>query len=64
MAKKKYKTFSDPMPENPVYECSKRKCRWQGKDNEKSEIPNPKYSGATTSACPKCNNNEFYILLP
>jgi len=64
MTKKKYKTFSDPMPENPVYQCSKKKCKWQGKSNEKIELPHPEYSEGTTLCCPKCHNNEFYILLP
>nr|WP_322625668.1 hypothetical protein [uncultured Flavobacterium sp.] len=63
MAKRKYATFSDPEITNPTYECTKRKCKWQGKDNEKIQIQHPEYRSSTTSACPKCGNNEFYRLL-
>ena len=42
------------------YECTKRKCKWQGTDEEKGS----QYldNGFTELICPKCCSNEFYGL--
>ncbi|WP_329805436.1 hypothetical protein [Flavobacterium facile] len=48
--------------ETPIrYECTKRKCKWQGTDVEKyvSEIEG---TSMQELVCPKCSNNEFYGL--
>lgn len=59
MAKKKYATFSDPMTENPTWECTKRKCKWQGKDSEKENVrTDPEYL-IFEKRCPNC---EYTIL--
>lgn len=43
------------------YECTKRKCKWQGDDSEKSQ---KQLNGHMSElVCPKCGNNEFYMLL-
>jgi hypothetical protein len=58
MSKRKYTKWG----EEPVrYECTKRKCKWQGKDEEKARKPKDEYM--TEHVCPKCGNNEFYGLL-
>lgn len=46
--------------EDPVaYECTKRKCKWQGTDAQKGR----KSVGSWTEhVCPECGNNEFYGL--
>jgi predicted RNA-binding Zn-ribbon protein involved in translation (DUF1610 family) len=44
------------------YECTNRKCKWQGKDDEKARKPIDEY--ITEHVCPKCGNYEFYTLLP
>jgi len=61
MAKKrKYTNFR----EEPVrFECTKRKCKWQGLDSEKEQkSTDPEYK-IYESVCPNCGNNEFYGLL-
>lgn len=58
MAKRKYAKFG----ETPTkYECTKRKCKWQGTEKEKGT--NYLGDGYSESICPKCCNNEFYGLL-
>lgn len=48
--------------EKPIsYECTKKKCRWQGTDKEKDTIKNS--DGWSELVCPNCGNNEFYGLL-
>ena len=42
------------------HECCKRKCKWQGTDEEKGN--NYLGTGYTELVCPKCLNNEFYGL--
>lgn len=61
MAKKrKYARFNE---DSNRYECTKRKCKWQGTDEEKNRIKtDPKYK-IYELVCPKCGNNEFYGLL-
>ncbi len=56
--KRKYTKFG----EKPVrYECTKRKCKWQGTIEEKKDFKRD--SIVTELVCPKCGNNEFYGLL-
>lgn len=43
-----------------VYECTNRKCKWQGTHEQKSS---KEYGGRTVSICPKCGNEEFYSLI-
>ena len=38
-----------------------RKCKWQGKDEEKAKKRIDEYM--TEDICPKCGKNEFYGLL-
>lgn len=59
MAKRKYARHSDPRTKN--YECTKRKCKWQGTLEQQpiKEID----PGHSQHVCPKCGNNEFYNLL-
>lgn len=61
MAKRKYAKMSDPMPDNPKYECTKRKCKWQGTYKEKADKEIE--PGHSEKICPNCGNNEFYTLL-
>jgi len=42
-------------------ECTNKKCKWQGKDEEKAKKRIDEYM--TEDICPKCGNNEFYGLL-
>lgn len=42
------------------YECTKRKCKWQGTDNEKSQRKMDGFYQLLT--CPNCGNDEFYGL--
>lgn len=57
--KRKYARMSDENITN--YECSKKKCKWQGTDEQKGrkEIS---YCESEL-VCPECGNNEFYGLL-
>lgn len=43
------------------YQCTKPKCKWQGKDEDKArkQISDIQQE----HVCPKCGNNEFYGLL-
>jgi hypothetical protein len=46
------------------YECTKRKCKWQGTDEQKNQKrTDPEYM-IFELVCPKCGNNEFYGLTP
>lgn len=58
MAKRKYCRFGDTPSK---YECTNRKCKWQGTDKEKEnkEIE----SSYWELICPKCGKNEFYGLI-
>ncbi len=43
------------------------KCKWTGENDEKIEVLNDKRSKelgveVKTLTCPKCGNNEFYIV--
>lgn len=58
MAKRKYTKFGEIAVR---YECTKRKCKWQGNSDEKSRKQLNHYQKELT--CPKCGNNEFYGLL-
>lgn len=58
MTKRKYTI----MGETPIaYECTKRKCKWQGTPEQKQikRIDN----STSEFVCPECENNEFYGLL-
>ncbi len=61
MSKRKYSKMSDKV-EITHYECTNRKCKWQGTNKQKGT----QYldNGFTELICPKCCNNEFYGLLP
>lgn len=56
--KRKYARWGEP---SEKYECTKRKCKWQGKDEEKLRKKIDDY--LTEHVCHKCGNNEFYRLL-
>lgn len=43
------------------YECTRRKCKWQGTEKEKAEKRIDEFM--TELVCPKCGNNEFFGLL-
>lgn len=58
MAKRKYTKWGE---EAKRYECTKKKCKWQGTDDEKGRKRINEYQ--TDYVCPKCGNNEFYGLL-
>ena len=58
MAKRKYTRFGE---EPAAYECSNKKCKWQGSDAEK--IPVQFDDIETRLCCRKCHNDEFYGLL-
>lgn len=58
MAERKYTRSG----EKPVrYECTNRKCKWQGFFEEKSEKKDK--DGWTVKVCPKCGKDEFYGLI-
>lgn len=42
-------------------ECTNKKCKWQGRDEEKSTKRVDE--NWIDIICPKCGNNEFYTLL-
>jgi len=44
-----------------AYECTNKKCKWQGTTEQKAEKPDG--YGISEHVCPKCNNNTFYGLL-
>lgn len=58
MKKRKYTRWGE---EPKRYECSKKKCQWQGLDEEKARKRIDNY--LTEHVCPRCGNNEFYGLL-
>lgn len=43
-----------------IYECTKRKCKWQGTYEEKAERKIEE--GYFEKICPNCGNAEFYGL--
>lgn len=50
------------MGDKPVrYECTKRKCKWQGTLEEQVSVPVSSIENHLT--CPNCGNEEFYGLL-
>ena len=57
-AKRKYARMGEKSVKN---QCTNKKCKWQGKDEEKSTKRIDEYM--TELVCPKCGNNEFYGLL-
>lgn len=57
-AKRKYARMGEKSERN---ECTNKKCKWQGKDEEKAKKRIDEYM--TEDICPKCGNNEFYGLL-
>jgi hypothetical protein len=59
MTKRKYARMSDKNITR--YECTKKKCKWQGTDDEKARIQID--SVTQEHVCPECMNNEFYGLL-
>ena len=62
MAKRKYTRGR----ETPLaYECTNKKCKWQGEDSQKAKEPIniTRLLGATQSVCPICGTPEFYGLL-
>ncbi len=59
MTKRKYARMSDKNITR--YECSKKKCKWQGTDEQKTiKTISPIESSLV---CPDCGNNQFYGLL-
>lgn len=60
MARKRKYTRSGEEPK--AFECTNRKCKWQGTDADKALT---KRSGevGTVLTCPDCHNDEFYGLL-
>ena len=60
MAQRKYARFGE---KEVAYECTKRKCKWQGMDEDKAQKrTDPEYL-IFELVCPNCGNNEFYGLL-
>lgn len=61
MAKRKYARYG----EKPIaYQCTNRKCKWEGKDEEKNSVElEDKFWASSELVCPKCGNNEFYGLI-
>ena len=58
MPKRKYTRFGE---DAISYECVKRKCKWQGKESEKSlRAIDPGYAKLV---CPKCGGDTFYGLI-
>jgi len=58
MEKRKYTRMDE---EAVAYECTKRKCKWQGTECEKAIRPYA--TGGGEHVCPNCGNAEFYGLL-
>ena len=51
--------------EKEYWQCGHtRKCKWIGEYKDLDEVRNKQHSkiGMTDLVCPKCGNNEFYIL--
>jgi hypothetical protein len=57
-AKRKYARMSDPVTDR--FECTNRKCKWQGNQNQKAKV---KKEDWTVDVCPKCGSEEFFGLL-
>ena len=61
MRERKYTRMNDVAL---AYECTNKKCKWQGLNTEWVQKHNdPEYPSSTESCCPNCGNNEFYGLL-
>ena len=62
MAKRKY-TKSGEEPK--AYECTTKKCKWKGTDEEKLKKRTSKWGSRYEQeyVCPICGNNTFYGLL-
>jgi hypothetical protein len=58
MAKRKYARTSDTNITS--YECLKKKCKWQGTDEEKAE---KKIDFGFEMICPNCGNPDFFGLI-
>ena len=58
MAKRKYARFGDT---EVAYECTNKKCKWQGLDSEKAQRILDECQ--SVHICPECSNDEFYGLL-
>lgn len=56
--KRKYARFGDDT--SGIYECTNRKCKWQGTEEEKSRRRD---EIGFVHTCPKCRNEEFYSLI-
>ena len=50
--------MSDPVTDR--FECTNRKCKWQGNQNQKAKV---KKEDWTVDVCPKCGSEEFFGLL-
>ena len=61
MAKRKYSRMSDKV-NITHYECTNKKCKWQGTDEQKASQKDSE--GWTNLVCPSCFNVEFFGLLP
>ena len=57
-AKRKYARMGE---NSEINECTNRKCKWQGKDEEKASKRISQYM--TEDICPKCGNNSFFGLI-
>jgi len=58
MSKRKFTRIG----ETPAkYQCTKRKCKWEGFDKEKTL--KPINGNQKVHCCPKCGNDEFYGIL-
>lgn len=58
IAKRKYTRFGEKAK---AFECTNKKCKWQGQESEKVIVwKSPSYGDHT---CPNCANEEFYGLL-
>lgn len=61
MAKRKYVRWGE---KEVAYECTNKKCKWQGDIGEwVQKNTDPEFPSSTSSTCPKCGNDEFYGLL-
>jgi len=58
MAKRKFTRIGET-PNS--YRCTNRKCKWEGKDEEKSR--KREGNGYLVHICPNCLKDEFYGLL-